>query len=171
MVDGQNAGRDYGAEAYHAYEQALRLEKAGNYEKALEGYQQVASSWPTRIEADHASFHRAKVLMTLKRTQEAREAFDQFLALHPASADAAEALMRRGECTTDAAQAEKDFTEFLAQHPSSALVCENWVLRGELRARQKDVAGAKADFRQVIDRLEPQSPLYKRAQAGLDALK
>src|SRR5439155_1444434 len=97
-----------------------------------------------------------------------------FIAMHPASLDAAEALLRRGECASvleDSPAAEKDFTEFLERHPSSALVGENWVLRGELRARQHDVAGARADFRQVLDRLEPQAPLYLRARTGFDALR
>ncbi|MFT3839962.1 MAG: protein kinase [Myxococcaceae bacterium] len=173
-VDAQALAHDFAAEANHAYDVALRLEYGGSYEKALEAYQAVASQYPNRIEAERASFRRAKVLLTMKRTAEARTAFEQFLALHPASPDAAEALMRRGECAAlldDAVAAEKDFSDFLERHPSSALVCENWVLRGELRARSKDVPGAKADFRQVVDRLEPQSALFKRARAGLDALK
>jgi len=166
--------RDFTQEAWAALDGAAQLEQSGDAEQALAAYQHVMANFPKRHEAERAAFRRARLLQSLKRMGEAREAYAEFLKAHPAALDAPEALLRRGECSAaleDAGPAERDYTELLTQHPSSPLVLEDWVLRGELRARSGKIEGARADFQQAVDRLEPEAPLRQRAQAGLDALK
>ncbi|MDP1828649.1 MAG: protein kinase [Archangium sp.] len=152
---------------------SVKLERDGTPEEAIAACETLMRDFPKRPQIEQVAFRRAQLLAKVKQHSVAQAAFADFLERWPASGDAPEALMRRGQAAAANLRDDEalaDLNTFIGRHPAHALVTEAWVSRAELFARKGESALARVDFEAALARLGP-SPLRERAESGLKGLE
>jgi tol-pal system protein YbgF len=109
-------------EAKRAYDGALSLVNAKQYDKALEALAAFLVKWPDHPYADNAMYWRGECYFAQANYQRASEQFEGVLSRFPAGNKAPDALLKLGICQQklgSATRAKEIFTRLAAQYPQS----------------------------------------------------
>jgi tol-pal system protein YbgF len=109
-------------EAKHAYDGALSLVNARQYEKALDALAAFLVKWPDHPYADNAMYWRGECYFARGEYARASEQFDGVLARFPLGNKAPDALLKLGICQQrlgDPAKARETFQRLAQLYPQS----------------------------------------------------
>ncbi len=152
------------------FNEARGMEKS-NPQMAINTYDGLLSEFPKS--AVPAYFRRGKLLLEMRRNNDAAMDFDLFLQKLPADPDAPEAQLRLAQARANNLQRDEarlGYETFLRDYPSSPLVTEAKLLRGELSMLEQKDEEARRDFETVISSEPRGSTLREKAEKMLSQL-
>ncbi len=109
-------------EAKRAYDAALSLVNAKQYDKALDGLSAFLVKWPDHPYADHAMYWRGECYFARQDYAHASDEFEGLLARFPAGAKAPDALLKLGVCQQRlgrTAEAKESFDRLAQDYPQT----------------------------------------------------
>jgi tol-pal system protein YbgF len=116
--DGQSADTDKGA-----YQAAFDLLKAGQYDRAIAGFQGFLSTYPNSALADNAQYWLGEAYYVNKQFPESLTAFQRVVEKYPGSRKLPDALLKIGYCDyelKDYSAARSALEQVPAKFPDSA---------------------------------------------------
>jgi tol-pal system protein YbgF len=116
--DAQSADTDKGA-----YQAAFDLLKAGQYDRAIAGFQAFLSTYPNSALADNAQYWLGEAYYVNKQFQESLSAFQRVVEKFPGSRKLPDALLKIGYCDyelKDYSAARSALEQVPAKFPDSA---------------------------------------------------
>jgi tol-pal system protein YbgF len=116
--DGQSADTDKGA-----YQAAFDLLKAGQYDRAIAGFQAFLSTYPSSALADNAQYWLGEAYYVNKQFPESLTAFQRVVEKYPGSRKLPDALLKIGYCDyelKDYSEARSALEQVPAKFPDSA---------------------------------------------------
>ena len=116
--DGQSADTDKGA-----YQAAFDLLKAGQYDRAIAGFQAFLSTYPNSALADNAQYWLGEAYYVNKQFPESLAAFQRVVEKYPGSRKLPDALLKIGYCDyelKDYSAARSALEQVPAKFPDSA---------------------------------------------------
>ena len=116
--DGQSADTDKGA-----YQAAFDLLKAGQYDRAIAGFQAFLSAYPNSALADNAQYWLGEAYYVDKQFPESLTAFQRVVEKYPGSRKLPDALLKIGYCDyelKDYSAARSALEQVPAKFPDSA---------------------------------------------------
>jgi tol-pal system protein YbgF len=109
-------------EALHAYDSALALVNAHQYDQALDAFAAFLVRWPDHPNADNAMYWRGECYFARGDYRRAAEQFEGVVARFPAGAKAPDALLKLGmsqQRLGDATKAKDSFDRLTQLYPQS----------------------------------------------------
>lgn len=142
------------ADATDDYNVSLRLYKNENWEPAVETLRAFLKAAPNHEKAPNAELYLGQALVHLRKFEEARPVFREFVRNHLDHRDIDLGRYRVAECSyflNDFPTARKEFAEFLDKAPADHTL-NKWALLylGETELRLKNMQEAANAFEQLV---------------------